>query len=130
MAISKTSFHAGEVIRALLLADEDVTAITTRIFPIVADEATLPYIVYRRSETVADITKSKDSDTTTISIDCLAETYQQSVELAEAVRRMLNESRYDGEDLKMRSCAFIGSDGEDWQDDAFIQNLKFRLKIN
>ena len=49
MAVSKTSLSAGALIREVLLGSAEVTARTNKIFPVVVDNAVLPYILYRRS---------------------------------------------------------------------------------
>lgn len=48
MAVPKTSLSAGKIIRAVLLEDAEVAARTNKFFPVVADSAELPYILYRR----------------------------------------------------------------------------------
>ena len=46
----RSSLSAGLIVRHLLTNDEDVQAITRQIFPVIVDEATLPYVVYRRAD--------------------------------------------------------------------------------
>jgi hypothetical protein len=130
MAISKTSIHAGQVINDLLLNDLTVRSFTKRIFPIVVNEAELPYITYRRTgSTVTHTAVGHDSETVEMCVSCLASEYGQSIQLAEAVRNALSGARYNADDLNMRCCSYEGGE-EDWQDDAFIQQLYFKLKIN
>ena len=45
-ANKKTSLSAGSIIRAILLEDADVKAMTGNVFPVATDKATLPYILY------------------------------------------------------------------------------------
>jgi hypothetical protein len=131
MAITKTSIHAGEIISDILSNDEAVKSLAKRIFPVAITEATLPYIVYRREESSAIQTNSGHaSETVSISVYVYTAEYAEGVELAEAVRAALHGARYDNDGLQMRSCVFDGCGPEDWLDDAFVQQLNFRLKIN
>lgn len=129
MAQSKSSLSAGEIIRAVLTQDEAVSALTTKVFPVVADEARLPYIVYRRSNLEQVATKTPGgADTVGIEILCYTEQYTPGVELAEAVRSALDGRRAEIDGLVMRSC-FLSDSEEAWQDDAFVQQLIFTVKI-
>lgn len=129
MAANKTSLSAGEIIRAVLTQDEDVSKLTTKVFPVVADEAKLPYIVYRRSNLEQVATKTtRGADTVGIEILCYTEQYTQGIELAEAVRAALDGTQAVVDGLVMRSC-FLTDSEEDWQDDAFVQQLIFTVKI-
>lgn len=129
MAQSKSSLSAGEIIRAVLTQDEAVSALTTKVFPVVADEARLPYIVYRRSHFEQTPLKSTHSaDTVGIEVLCFTEQYTQGVALAEAVRAALDGKQAESDGLVMRSCYLTDSE-EAWQDDAFVQQLVFTIKI-
>lgn len=129
MAQNKSSLSAGEIIRAVLTQDEAVSSLTTKVFPVVADEARLPYIVYRRSNLEQTPLKSTHSvDTVGIEVLCFTEQYTQGVELAEAVRAALDGKQAESDGLVMRSCYLTDSE-EAWQDDAFVQQLVFTIKI-
>lgn len=129
MAQNKSSLSAGEIIRAVLTQDEAVSALTTKVFPVVADEARLPYIVYRRSNFEQTPLKSTHgADTVGIEVLCFTEQYTQGVELAEAVRAALDGKQAESDGLVMRSCYLTDSE-EAWQDDAFVQQLVFTIKI-
>lgn len=122
----ETSLSAGAIIRDILLNDETVKNITDKVFPIVIDEAKLPYILYRRSALRHDPTKAgyPGADTVELEVVCYTARYAESVELAEAVRNALDYARTD----KMRSCILSGSE-EGFEDDAFAQRLVFSVKI-
>lgn len=129
MAQSKSSLSAGEIIRAVLTQDEAVSALTTNVFPVVADEARLPYIVYRRSHMEQNPLKStRGADTIGIEVLCYTENYASGVELAEAVRSALDCKQAEIDGLQMRSCYLTDSE-EAWQDDAYVQQLIFTIKI-
>lgn len=133
MAANKTSLSAGAIIRAVLLDDPDVARITTKIFPIVADKADLPYISYRRAEMETAPQKSglrpQPADSVNIEVLCYAATYAGSIELAEAVRAALDfKSATTDDGACMRGCYLTGGE-EIWENDAYIQQLIFNIKI-
>lgn len=126
----QTSLSAGSIIRGALLEDEAVSAITRNVFPVVVDNARLPYIAYRRVsfEQKAQKTGIKWADTVVEEVVCYAASYEESIRLAEAVRAALDGVQYAIGDLNMRCCTLTGAE-EGWQADAYIQRLVFTLKI-
>ena len=130
MAVNKSSLSAGEIIRSLLVQNEAVARKTTKVFPVVADTAELPYIVYRRMQFEQSPVKGqRGADTVGIEVICYTEHYTEGVELAEAVRDALDGAQAKTDDgLTMRSC-FMSDAEEGWQDDAYLQQLVFTIKI-
>lgn len=129
MAVSKTSLSAGEIIRAILANDVEVTTRANKIYPVVEDRADLPYIVYRRTQLKQDPTKNgRGADTVGIEILCYTKQYTEGVELAEAVRDALDGAQGEADGLVMRSC-YLEDSEEAWQDDAYVQQLVFNVKI-
>lgn len=129
MAVSKTSLSAGEIIRAMLIEDSEVMARANKVFPVVEDSAELPYIVYRRTQLEQDPTKGRrGADTVGIEILCYTKDYTEGVELAEAVRGVLDGAQGESDGLVMRSC-YLADSEEAWQDDAYVQQLVFNVKI-
>lgn len=129
MAVGKTSLSAGEIIRAILANDAEVTARANKIYPVVEDRADLPYIVYRRTQLKQDPTKNgRGADTVGIEILCYTKQYTEGVELAEAVRDALDGTQGEADGLVMRSC-YLEDSEEAWQDDAYVQQLVFNVKI-
>lgn len=126
----QTSLSAGSIIRGALLEDEAVSAITRNVFPVVVDNARLPYIAYRRVsfEQKAQKTGIKWADTVVEEVVCYAASYEESIRLAEAVRAALDGVQYEMGDLNMRCCTLTGAE-EGWQADAYIQRLVFTLRI-
>ena len=70
MAVSKSSLSAGEIIRALLINDKEVSSRSKKVFPVVVESsAELPYIVYRRTQLEQNPVKGKrGADTVGIEI--------------------------------------------------------------
>ena len=130
MAATKTSLSAGVVIRAVLMADADVAARVNKIFPVVVDNAELPYILYRRAKLSANPQKQGQpgSDSVEMEVQCYTEKYAEGVELAEAVRAALDYNAAEHEGQRLRSCYLIDSE-EIFMDDAFVQHLVFNIKI-
>lgn len=128
--MAKTSLHAGLALRTILASNEAVTAITDHIYPIVAEKAELPYIVFRRASFEQNPMKSgyPGADTVKMIVDCYSNSYAQSVEMAEAVRVALDAQTLSSDDYTMRSCLLTGSQ-EAWYDDAYDQELEFTIKI-
>lgn len=129
MAVNRTSLSAGEIIRALLVADSEVMARAKKVFPIVEDKAELPYIVYRRTQLEqVPVKVGKGADTVSVEVLCYTKGYTEGVELAEAVRNALDGAQGESDGLAMRSC-YLSDSEEAWQDDAYIQQLVFTIKI-
>ena len=125
MAVSKTSLSAGEIIRAILANDAEVTTRANKIYPVVEDRADLPYIVYRRTQLKQDPTKNgRGADTVGIEILCYTKQYTEG----EAVRDALDGAQGEADGLVMRSC-YLEDSEEAWQDDAYVQQLVFNVKI-
>lgn len=129
MAVNKSSLSAGKIIRAMLIEDSEVMARANKVFPVVEDSAELPYIVYRRTQLEQDPTKGRrGADTVGIEILCYTKGYTEGVELAEAVRGALDGAQGESDGLVMRSC-YLADSEEAWQDDAYVQQLVFNVKI-
>ena len=129
MGVSKSSLSAGEIIRDILVNNAEVAARTKKVFPVVEDSAELPYIVYRRTQLEQEPAKGRrGADTVGIEILCYTQHYTEGVELAEAVRDALDGAQGEKDGLVMRSC-YLADSEEAWQDDAYVQQLVFNVKI-
>lgn len=130
MAVPKTSLSAGAIIRAVLLEDPEVAARTNKVFPVATDCAELPYILYRRASLTQNPQKSGQpgADETMIEVICFTARYGEGVELAEAVREALDQISAEHDGMRLRSCYLVDSE-EAYQDDAFVQQLIFRVKM-
>ena len=129
MAVSKSSLSAGEIIRAVLTSDPEVTARANKVYHVVEDTAELPYVVYRRTQLEQGQVKGRrGNDNVTIEVLCYTKGYTEGVELAEAVRDALDNKTAESDGLVMRSCYLTDSE-EAWQDDAYLQVLVFNVKM-
>ncbi|MGM9871324.1 MAG: DUF3168 domain-containing protein [Muribaculaceae bacterium] len=129
-AKSKSVLSAGELIRPALLQNPDIAATVTKIFPVVSAEAKLPYISYRRLSLEAVAVKGTPARAAEIEVLCFGRSYNQSVEMAEAVRSTLDGAELTSTDgsLTLRSCLMTDAE-ETWQDDAWVQRLIFTVRI-
>lgn len=130
MAVNKTSLSAGAIIRAVLLSNPEVAERVNKIFPVITDSAELPYILYRRSALASKPQKSGQpvADEVQIEVLCFTQRYSEGVELAEAVRATLDQRSAEYQGQRMRSC-YLAESEESFQDDAFVQQLVFNIKI-
>lgn len=121
---------AGILIRDLLLADADVTAITDKVFPVAVDEAKLPYIVYTRDSATHDPVKGDlpGADSAIIEVGCCAATYKDSISLAEAVRSALLYKQTSRNGNALRVC-YMSDAKESFEGDAYVQRLFFTIKV-
>lgn len=126
----KTILSAGEVLYEVLTKNETVSGIVTKVFPVVTDNAELPYIAYRRQGFRQNESKSArfGANTATYAVRCYAKTYSESITLAEAVRACLDGIQVKTGEAFMRSC-YITDASESWEYDAYVQELIFDIKM-
>lgn len=125
-ASNRTSLSAGSIVRKILLASNDVSKKTTKIYPVVTDKAVLPYLLYRRSALQHNAVKGggQGADTAQIDVICYTNGYEEGLDLAEAVRAALEYAQTS----EMRGCTLVDAE-EGWEDDAYFQQLVFNVKI-
>lgn len=129
MKLRTSSLKIGRVIHEKL---KDII----RIFPIIADKGVEGnFAVYRR--TALNVSDTKDlynyEEVAYMDIIVVSSTYDSSVELAQAIKIRLEATRGDFETAKEEAIT-IGSiemtnASEDWQNDAYIQRLTFKINI-
>lgn len=119
-----TSLSIGSAIRETPVR-HGVDKRVSKIFPLVVDDAKLPYILYRRAGFTQQGVKThvKTPDVVEIEIACFAATYSESVEIAELVREALDY----GSTQAYRGC-FLVDASEHFVDDTFVQNLRFEVR--
>ncbi|MCD8265557.1 MAG: DUF3168 domain-containing protein [Prevotellaceae bacterium] len=132
MAANKSILSAGEILRNVLASDEGVSAVTSKIFPVVVeDAAVLPYIAYSRQGLDSQAVKTgRPADTAQIEVACYAASYAGSVDLAEAVRDALEglQTEPDGNGFRIRSCHLTDAT-ENIGDGCYVQYLTFTVRI-
>ena len=124
-----TSLSIGSLIREVLLENEDVAAITDNVFPVITNEAELPYVFYKVASLQHDATKGGNGhDTIQLEVNCCAETYLECVNLSEAVRSALDYIHADDENLHIESSHLTGYT-QGWAEDAYVDTLNFTIKV-
>lgn len=105
-----------------------------RIYPVIAEQGTrTPYVVYSRS--ISNDIDSKDvgyQDSATVDITCVAETYDDSLVLAEAVLTAMQQRRIESDAVEgiVATAVTLQDLSEDYVDDCYVQNLTFRMSID
>lgn len=125
-----TSLSAGLILRDMLLQSPYIAARATAVYPLICDEAHLPYIVYRRTALEHDPVKQsagRPCDVAEIEVLVFAQTYEQSVKLAEEARAALDGKQATKGPLTLRACHLADSQ-EQWSAGAFIQQLIFDVR--
>ena len=131
--MASSSISAGILLYNILNSNATLSKLVSKIFPIVVNTATLPYIAYRRASIQRLPVKGGGADTVSMEISCYAASYADSVDLAELVRELLDgmqaaKSTPTG-DLVLRSCTLVDG-SESYEGDAFCQTLIFEMKLN
>lgn len=127
--MSKSVLSAGLLIYEVLSEDEALRGKVSKIFPVMTDSATLPYIAYRRTGVEGFPLKGNHThNRATIEVLVMTESYPQGVELAEQVRALLDNKQITGEDgFRLNSCMLTDA-SETWSEDAFVQSLVFTVE--
>lgn len=120
---SESSLSIGKHLRAALLADQAVKAAVNDIYPLTGWSQELPYIAYAVTGIEAGISKSIGPDCTFVELAVYAETYDQAVEIAEAVRDAL----YKIEDPLMGPARVINQKDAMANDDTYMKILTIRI---
>ena len=123
--------QTGKAINALLSANEEVTRmVCDRIYPLVSKvDCEFPFIVYQRMSVVPSYTKDGlIAEEQNYNITVLADTYAESVELADAVRDALELERGTFAGQRIRNIK-LTSVNESWVSDTFVQELNFTIEL-
>lgn len=129
MGVTKTSLSAGALLHALLLSDEEVKKRVRKIFPVVTDQAELPYILYRHTNLETQPNKGGVADSVEFEVVCCTATYSEGIELAEAVRGAVDGVVYETPEITMRSCYVTGFQST-WEANAHLQILSITARIS
>lgn len=121
-----SSLQIGKAIYTILAKNN-----ISKVFPLVADEGTtFPFIVYKRSGLEPANTKDRYnfSELATLDIIVAANTYEESITIAEKVKDILEHSRGTYADINIEEITLDDAD-EDYLEDTFIQKLTFKINI-
>lgn len=123
--------QTGKAINALLSANEEVTnKVGDRIYPLVSKvDCEFPFIVYQRMSVVPSYTKDGlIAEEQNYNITVLADTYSESVELADAVRDSLEleHGEFGGQYIRNIKLTSVN---ESWVSDTYVQELNFTIVL-
>jgi len=122
----------GKAIYAILSVDTDVNSIVgSKIFPLVAENGTtFPFLCYTR-EGLQPSTGTKDGyvgDLVTFRVDVVAESYNQLIDLADAVRQCL-EKRYHASSGLILKETYLSGINEAYDSDTYITQMRFICEV-
>lgn len=123
-----TLYGCEVLVRSLLLADADVSALTNgRIYPILRPQtAALPAITYQRITTtrVDPLEAAVPLADARLQLDCWATSYATAKELATKVRRALAGQSYpDGPSPTLAAIRPLENDRDDFETDTKIYRV-------
>lgn len=101
-------------------------------YPVIADKgANGNYCVYRRTGFVAKNTKDVYDYESTISIEIIvvAQTYKESIKLAQDIKDKLEGFRGMWNRTEITSI-FLENTNEDWNNDFYLQRLYFTINVD
>lgn len=130
MTSATTIISAGLAIREVLASDQNLNlALRGQIYPVMADEATAPYICYNMTGVEQGNAKGYDGPATGIfEMAVYAKTYLEACVIAERVRELLHNYSGTAAGLVVRSSAITNCvDGYDA--DAYVKVLTLTLKV-
>lgn len=122
-----TSLSVGKIVYKVLtdcLGDK-----VTKIFPIYASNASLPYVAYRQSGMNETFVKNGiGPDVAIVEVAVFASSYDEMNELSEEIRAFVDNKRFNADGLEVRCVTLIDA-REQWADDAYIKTMVYYFKI-
>lgn len=122
----------GKSIYSILSTDTDVTAIVgNRIAPLVQENGVnFPFIVYTREE-MRPSTSTKDGyvgDLVTFRIDSVSNSYNQAIDLADAIRHCLEKRQISAAGLILQDVYMSGI-SESYDSETYITQMRFTCVV-
>ena len=103
----------------------------TRCYPLIAENSTnFPFIIYKRDSLERD-SLTKDGygdDNVTVTVTVVAESYKESIDIAQQVRQLLTVNSYNYNMMKITSK--LTSAYEYFEDNSYIQSLTFSMSVS
>lgn len=102
-----------------------------RVYPIVANEGTkMPYVVYSRKSTSVDYSKDGSiGDSAVFAFTVVSDTYLKADSLAQKVRRVLEDSFEDYNDLIIDDVRVLDI-SDDYIDDQQVYTINLSVQFN
>ena len=128
----KNALSINKYINKILTESDEVTELVSvqNIRPLILAPSVFPYISFMHSNITSSYTKDGwVEDTTEVSIICVSDDYSETVDIAEAVRELLEEKQYKDKDIFISQIRLLGST-EDQIENVFVQRLSFSVKVS
>ena len=102
----------------------------SNIKPLILPPNKYPFISYVHGDIIPDYTKDGlVRDNVDVLFACVSDDYEESINMAEIVRELLENKMYEDDDVLI-PCIRVNNISEDYIDNAYIQMLTFSLQIN
>lgn len=128
-----STIKVGKLIYACITQDTNLSkTLGTNVFPLAAPaDTTFPFVVYTRNNAYSS-NHTKDgwlTDDASFQITVVSDKYDQSVDIADAIRGLLENCRLSSNDLSIENIRLTSSN-EMFNEDEYIQNLYFECESN
>lgn len=125
--------HINKYVRKWLTESSEVTALVDRanIVPLVISPVTQPFITLQHGPIEVEYAKVPDSvviDRVEVLIAIVATDYEQSIDIAAAVRKAIEYKQYEDEDIYIPVIT-IDEINEDVEGDNYIQSILLGFEI-
>ena len=128
----KNALSINKYINKFLTESEAVTSLVSvsNIRPLILAPTIFPYVSFMHGNISSSYTKDGWSeDTTEVTIIAVSDDYSQTVDIAEAVRDLLDNKTYRDDDIFVSEMRLSGAT-EDQIENVFVQRLSFNVKIS
>lgn len=128
----KNALSINKYINKFLTESETVTALVSvqNIRPLILAPTIFPYVSFMHGNISSSYTKDGWSeDSTEVTIIAVSDDYSQTVDIAEAVRDLLDNKTYRDDDIFISEMRLSGAT-EDQIENVFVQRLSFNVKIS
>ncbi len=119
------AINTGAVINTILRSDTELMElINNNVFPIIAEECSFPFIVYRRSSTQHENYKHGIiRETANVEIVIVADNYKSSVSIAQRVSDILHNYKDEEKTIIITEA----DESYNNSNDSYLQTLNFKI---
>jgi len=128
----RNALSINKYINKFLTESETVTSLVSvqNIRPLILAPTIFPYVSFMHGNISSSYTKDGwCEDSTEVTIIAVSDDYSQTVDIAEAVRDLLDNKAYKDDDIYISEMRLSGAT-EDQIENVFVQRLSFTVKIS
>lgn len=128
----RNALSINKYINKFLTESETVTSLVSvqNIRPLILAPTIFPYVSFMHGNISSSYTKDGwCEDNTEVTIIAVSDDYSQTVDIAEAVRDLLDNKAYKDDDIYISEMRLSGAT-EDQIENVFVQRLSFTVKIS